>query len=180
MPEKAKANSKRPSAGDSVELDFGLGKLSLGGLLKGLGNLVDLARTLEENAGQIQKEGQLRAGKELKGVYGFSIRTLAGGKPVVESFGNVVKSTARGPVVEDVREPLVDLFDEKDRIRVIAEMPGAGEAEVKAEINGDILSISTTGARKYTKEILLPAKVREESLRSEYRNGLLEIELEKA
>lgn len=180
MPKQTKGKAKEPEGEEPVELDFGLGKLSLGGLFKGLGQLVDLAGALQEKAGEIKKEGTFKVGKEIKGVYGFSIRTLADGKPVVETFGNVVKKTPKGPVVEEVREPLTDLFDEKDRVKVIAELPGVSEADVKTELKGDILSIATTGARKYAKELLLPAKVKEGSLKVAYRNGILEIELEKA
>ena len=58
--------------------------------------------------------------------------------------------------------------------------PPMTEDEVQAEIKGDILTITTKGARQYTKEILLPAKVKEASLKRTYRNGILEIELEKS
>jgi HSP20 family protein len=116
--------------------------------------------------------------KGAKGVYGFSIRTLAG-KPVIESFGNI-KETARGPVVEEVREPMVDIFDEKDRILVIAELPGVAENEIKIEVAGDILNLTASDKdRKYAREVLLPGKVRPDSIKSSYKNGILEIILEK-
>lgn len=181
MGKEAKGRSKEPERKEEpAEVDFGLGKLSFGGIFKGLGQLIDLASTLQEKGGEIKKEGTFKANKEVKGVYGFSIRTLAGKKPVVQTFGNVVKKTAKGPVVEDIREPLTDLFDEKDRIKVIAELPGVTEAEVKTELKGDILTITTTGERKYTKEILLTSKIKPESLKSTYRNGVLEAEIQKA
>ncbi len=181
MGKEAKEKPKKPEGKEEpAEVDFGLGKLSFGGLFKGLGQLVDLASSLQEKGGEIKKEGTFKTGKEIKGVYGFSIRTLAGKKPVVQTFGNVVKKTAKGPVVEDIREPLTDLFDEKDRIKVIAELPGVAESEIKTELKGDILTISTTGEKKYTKELLLQTKVKETSLKSHYRNGILEIEIEKS
>ncbi len=79
--------------------------------------------------------------KDVKGVYGFKISTLSGGKSVIETFGNV-KETAKGPVVEEVREPMVDVFDEKDHILVIVELPGVSKENIKVEVNGDILNIS--------------------------------------
>jgi HSP20 family protein len=162
---------------DKVEIDFGMGKISFGGLFKGLGNLIDLASRLSEEG--VEKRGEIRGlPKGAKGVYGFSIRTLAG-KPVIESFGNI-RETAKGPVVEEVREPIVDVFDEADRILVIAELPGVSENKIKIEVAGDILNLSASDTeRKYTKEILLPGKVKPDSVRTSYKNGILEITLEK-
>jgi HSP20 family protein len=162
---------------DEVEIDFGMGKLSFGGLFKGLGNLIDLASKLSEEG--YERRGEIRGLPQgAKGVYGFSIRTLAG-KPVIESFGNI-RETAKGPVVEEVREPMVDVFDEKDRILVIAELPGVSESEIKIEVAGDILNLTASDRdRKYAKEILLPSKVKPDSMKTSYKNGILEITLEK-
>ena len=162
---------------DNVEIDFGIGKISFGGLFKGLGNLIDLASKLSEEG--YERRGEIRGlPKGAKGVYGFSIRTLAG-KPVIESFGNI-RETAKGPVVEEVREPMVDVFDEKDRILVIAELPGVSENEIKIEVAGDILNLAASDRdRKYAKEILLPGKVKPDSMKTSYKNGILEITLEK-
>jgi len=162
---------------DKVEIDFGMGKISFGGLFKGLGNLIDLASKLSEEG--VEKKGEIRGlPKGAKGVYGFSIRTLAG-KPVIESFGNI-KETAKGPVVEEVREPMVDVFDEEDHILVIAELPGVSENEIKIEAVGDILSLAASDRdRKYAKEILLPSKIKPDSVKTSYKNGILEITLEK-
>jgi HSP20 family protein len=162
---------------DKVEIDFGMGKISFGGLFKGLGNLIDLADKLREEG--IEKKGEIRGlPRGARGVYGFSIRTLAG-KPVIESFGNI-RETARGPVVEEVREPMVDVFDERDHILVIAELPGVSESEIKVEVAGDILNLTASDKdRKYAREILLPGKVKLESIKTSYNNGILEITLDK-
>ncbi len=162
---------------DKVEIDFGIGKISFGGLFKGLGNLIDLASKLSEEG--MERKGEIKGlPKGAKGVYGFSIRTLAG-KPVIESFGNI-KETAKGPVVEEVREPMVDVFDEEDHILVIVELPGVSEDEIKVEAVGDVLSLTASDRdRKYAKEILLPGKVKPDSVKTSYKNGVLEIKLEK-
>jgi HSP20 family protein len=115
----------------------------------------------------------------MKGVFGVSIKTAVGGKPIVESFGNV-KKTPKGPTVEEEREPLTDVFDEEKEIRIYAEMPGVRQQDIKLEIKEDILDISAqTGDRKYHKEILLPAKVKAETMTSSYNNGILEIKVKK-
>jgi HSP20 family protein len=165
-----------------LDIDFGIGKLSLGGLLKGIENLVDLAAKLKESGGEISKEGEIDLSnlrKGMKGVFGFSVKTAVGGKPVVESFGNV-KKTPQGPVVEEEREPLTDVFDEDEEIRIYAEMPGVNQKDIKLDLKEDILDIfAQTGERKYHKEVLLPAKVRAETIVSSYNNGILEIRVKK-
>ena len=163
---------------DNVEVDFGAGKISFGGIFKGLGNLIDLAAKLNEE-GVIERRGEIKGlPRKAQGVYGFSIKTMAG-KPVIESFGNI-RETAKGPVVEEVREPIVDVFDEEDHILVIAELPGVSEDKIKIELTGDILNVTASDTdKKYAKEILLPGKVNPASLKTIYKNGILEIRLEK-
>ncbi len=176
--ERKKRHKREPGKGEEIEIDFGMGKISFGGLFKGIGNLIDLASKLSEDGAE--KTGKIRGlPKEVKGVYGFRIRTMVGGKPVIDTFGNV-KETAQGPVVEEVREPIVDVFDEKDHILVIAELPGVAEDEIKVEVAGDILNLTAADKdRKYAKEILLPGKVKADCIKTSYKNGMLEIKLEK-
>jgi len=180
----AKDKKKKDKENEGLNIDFGIGKLnlSLGGLLNGIGNLVDLAAKLKEAGGEVKKEGEIDLGnlkKGMKGIFGVSVRTMAGGKPVVESFGNVRK-TPEGPKVEEEREPITDVFDEDKEIRIYAEMPGVNQEDIKLDLKEDILDISAqTGDRKYHKEILLPSKVQPDTMTSSYANGILEIKVKK-
>ena len=148
------AQKKKKSTGPDEAL-FDFGKTAIGGLFKGLSELVDLASKAAEKGQAISREGEIKGlGKDVKGVYGFSVRTLAG-KPVVEHFGNI-KETPEGPVVEEAREPLVDIFDEGDHLIVIAEVPGVEKEDIKVELKDDLLSIRADGKeRKYRKDIEL-------------------------
>jgi len=163
-----------------VEIDFGLGKISLGGIFDGIGNIVDLASKLSEEAKEIRTEGEIQGlGGKAKGVYGFSVRTLVGGKPVVETFGNI-KRDKKGPVIEEVREPIVDVVEEEDFIRVIAELPGISKEDVKVKTSEDILNLSAErGERKYAKEVLLPFSVKPDPVQFSFKNGILELKLAK-
>lgn len=180
----AKDKKKKDEENEGLNIDFGIGKLSLGlgGLLDGIGNLVDLAAKLKEAGGEVSKEGEIDLSnlKEgMKGVFGVSIKTAVGGKPVVEPFGNV-KKTPEGPKVEEEREPITDVFDEDQEIRIYAEMPGVNQEDIKLDLKEDILDISAqTGDRKYHKEILLPARVNAETMTSSYNNGILEVKVKK-
>jgi HSP20 family protein len=182
--QKSEKKSSKTLDAKPIEFDLGLGKLSMGGLFKGLGNLSELAGDLAENGEEIRKERAFTAngpgGKKLNGIFGVSIRTLDGGKSVFETFGNI-KKTPKGPVVEEVREPIVDLFDEKDSIRLIAELPGVSAESLSIELRGDILSLNAAGKdRQYAKEILLPHAVKKETLQKSFHDGILEISLAKA
>src|SRR3990167_676524 len=162
---------------EEIGFDFGIG-----GLFKGIEKLIDLAADLKEAGGEIKKEGEIDLShlkKGMKGVFGFSVKTMTVGKTVVEPFGNV-KKTPKGPIVEEEREPIIDVFDEKDEIRVYAEMPGVNEEAISLELKGDILELKAVSKdRKYYKEVLLPAKVKPETLTRSYKNGILEVRIHK-
>ena len=162
---------------EGLDIDFGLG-----GLFKGIENLVDMAAKLKETGGEINKEGEIDLShlKEgMKAVFGFSVKTAVGGKTVVEPFGNV-KKTPQGPAVEEEREPITDVFDEKEEVVVMAEMPGINEEGISIDLRGDILAIkAVNGHRSYYKEVLLPSKVRPDTLTSNYKNGVLEVRIKK-
>jgi len=183
MPEERKKD-KPEEQSKKAEIDFGIGKISLGGLggvFDGIGKLIDSVSKIAGEAKSVVSEtGEIKGlGDKVKGVYGFTIRTLAGGEAKVESFGNIRK-TPKGPVVEEVREPIVDVFDEKDELLIVAELPGVEESDVNVEAKGDILTLSgERGEKKYNKEVLLPSKVDEKSLSSTYKNGILEIRIKK-
>ena len=159
-------------------------KFSLGGLLEGIGKLVDTAAKLQESAGKIDQTGEFTIpglGEKGKGIFGFSVRTLAGdeGRGVaVRPFGNIHK-TEQGVAVEETREAVVDLIEEGNEVRVIAELPGVSQNAIKHEIKGDVLRIWTEGERRYDTEVLLPAEVDPENVESAYNNGVFELQLKK-
>jgi len=157
-----------------------------GGFFAGLGNVIEqlgkLAEQAEKSGGTSSQSGEFNVGgdSKAKGVYGFTIKTGLGEKGVkVEPFGNVRKDEEGKLVaVHEVREPLLDLFDEPDRVLIVAEVPGIEEENVQVEIHDDILIISTEkGQPKYRKEVLLPGSFSAEQLSFHCRNGILEIEL---
>jgi len=152
----------------------------LAGLLRGLGDFLNLAERLaEQGEREVSQEREFSSPGGVRGVYGFSVRMGTGGAPTVERFGNV-RATNEGPVVSDTREPLVDVFDENDEIVVVAEVPGVQEKDIHVEIEGDVLALSATGPkRKYEKEVLLPAAVDPAARRQSYQNGYLELRFNK-
>ncbi|MCK9422965.1 MAG: Hsp20/alpha crystallin family protein [Bacteroidales bacterium] len=161
------------------DADYNL--FGLGGLFKGIEKLVDLAGKLEEKGG-IRKEGEINFDhikKGMKGVYGFTINTAGGGTPKVETFGNI-KKTPEGPKVDEEREPITDIFNERNEVVIIAEIPGVEQDDIKIDLKEDILEISAVSkSRSYRKELLLPAAVSKQNLRYKFTNGILEIRIKK-
>jgi len=155
------------------------GGLGLGGIFKGLGDFIEVLGDLAEKGEELRREGEIKIGKETKGVYGFTIRTGIAGEPTISSFGNI-KKTPKGPKVAEEREPLVDVFDEKEEVRVIVEVPGVTQESIKTEIKGDVLTLEAKDFdRKYYKEIVLPKEIDPSTLTIKYKNGVLEIRINK-
>jgi HSP20 family protein len=168
---------KAPEARSSVGFGFG-------GILDGIQKLVEAAAKMKES-GEISQGGEFTVpglGEKGKGIFGFSIKTMGGGEGqgvAVRPFGNMHK-TKEGMAVEEDREPMVDVLEEGNRIRVIAELPGVSEGDITCQVAGDVLTISTKGARRYHAEVLLPCPAEKEGMESSYNNGVLELKLKKA
>ena len=71
------------------------------------------------------------------------------------------------------RVPVVDVFEEEQETMLVVELPGVSEAEISVELNDDMVTVETTGARKYAKDIVLVEAIDGATLRKEYRDGLL-------
>jgi len=165
----------------------------VGGLFKGLEKFIDLAEEVEKAGGEIKRRGEIKGLKgETKGVYGFSVKTGIGGRPQVQTFGNIqpIKKKAgkrdlpagkAGIKIIKTREPIVDIFDERDHILIIAELPGIAKESIKLNLlKEDILTLEAGDEeRKYSKEILLPAKVNFTKKKLSFKNGILKIKIPK-
>ena len=78
--------------------------------------------------------------------------------------------------VSGAREPLVDVFDEGDLIRVVADMPGAEPETLRLAGAGNRLTLAAAGpARRYERTVLLPAPVRTEGAAPSWVNGIMEV-----
>jgi len=78
------------------------------------------------------------------------------------------------------KQPIVDVFEEEDHIKVMAEVPGVEEKDIKLHVKNNLLIISVdTSEKKYYKEVKLPTSVKKNSVESTYRNGVLEVKVRK-
>ena len=146
--------------------------------LKGLGGFLEILSDMEkkgedkaEGTGEIKFPGG-------KAMYGYSVKIGGEGIPEMEHFGNIVRKTENGPVIQKEREPVVDVHEEEDRIEVLAELPGVMEKTITHEIKDDVLILNAGGnGRKYCKEVQLPAKA--SVLKTSYKNGIYRLILKK-
>ncbi|MDD1771576.1 MAG: Hsp20/alpha crystallin family protein [Methanomassiliicoccales archaeon] len=111
-------------------------------------------------------------------VYGLSMRAGPDGRPVVQEFGNVPRN---GSLPDPgCREPLTDIVEEADRVRVVVELPGVEKEEIDLRSEGRELNISVDTERKrFCKRLELPCEVRADSAVAEYRNGVLTVNMDK-
>jgi HSP20 family protein len=151
----------------------------------------DMEKMMEEEFKNLQnkvpkeyiKERKLPDGSTVKElgpfVYGYSMKIGPDGKPDIQEFGNMKKSL-KGPEVKEEREPLVDVVDNTDEIRVVVELPGVEKTDIKLHGTDDSLTVSVdTPQYKYYKDIELHTKVRIKEARSTYKNGVLEVVIPK-
>jgi HSP20 family protein len=117
-------------------------------------------------------------------VYGYSVKIGPDGKPTVREFGNLKpgKGGEGQPSLDlqDMREPLVDVIEEENAVKVLAELPGVNKEDISLFLSDNVLTINVdTPERRYHKELSLPGEVDESSARSTYTNGILETVLTK-
>jgi HSP20 family protein len=92
--------------------------------------------------------------------------------------------------------PVVDMYDEDDRIIIKAELPGMEKKDISVDVKDQVLTLR--GERKYDHEVKeekyyrreraygkfqrafsLPADVDSENIKAEFKDGLLKIEVPK-
>ncbi len=110
--------------------------------------------------------------------YGFSMSQRPGEEPEIREFGNLYPEGGKVEIGE--RRPLVDVFDTDKTVQVVAEMPGIEKQDVELSIDGKELEVKAArGDRSYHELVQLPAEVDIESAKATYKNGVLEITLNK-
>lgn len=137
----------------------------------------DLIREYQTpSGGKVRQVGPL--------VYGYSVTVGPDGKPIVREFGNVkpmLGTAGGGPQLTSEREPLADVVTTDKEVKVVVEMPGISKEDIKVNAFENKVEISTSekAERKYHKIVELPPEADIDSVKSNYRNGILEITFNK-
>jgi HSP20 family protein len=118
-------------------------------------------------------------------VYGYSMTIGPDGKPKIRQFGNV-KSPIGGmgsfeqPSISAEREPLIDISSTDNEVKIVAEMPGISKDKINVNVYDKYVEIkSEDPKRKYHKKIEVPEDIDINSAKSNYNNGVLEINFKK-
>jgi len=148
--------------------------------------LSDLARLMEdalEEGNEINRTGETKSLFGVKGLkvkYGYSVRVGVSENPF-EKKNCRSRREVYGIRGENKTNLLVDVFDEKKHIKVLAWLPGIRGRDIKLDIAEKTLTLRVDlPDRQQREEIELPARVRLEDVSAVYREGILEVTLKKA
>jgi HSP20 family protein len=114
-------------------------------------------------------------------VHGYKIEFGPDGKPQIEDFGNrSVRSPEGVPTISDEIEPRTDIIEGENDVAITVEIPGVEREDINLVATEDTLEIKVDSPkRKYLKRIDLPCNVKTKSTKATYKNGILDIVLDK-
>jgi HSP20 family protein len=114
-------------------------------------------------------------------VHGFSVHIGPDGKPKIQEFGNRKKQSPTGTsTISEEREPLTDLIESENDVAITVELPGVDKENIDLNVTEKTLEINVTDPeRKYHKILDLPCGVKPKSTKATYKNGILDVVLEK-
>lgn len=116
-------------------------------------------------------------------VYGFSVRMGEDGQPTFEEFGNVNAASQPGTEVglDEAREPLVDVQESPEKVTVTAELPGVEKDDIQLRAKEDQLVVRVeSNGRQFFKRVDLPTRVEPGTTNATYKNGVLDVVVEKS
>lgn len=148
----------------------------VGQLIPGLGGIV---KALEKSSPEFRKR-IIETDAEIK----HRIETGWNSKPRIDYGASIkplvserkaIKEELEEKVEELEREPIIDVFEEKDYISVIAELPGVEKKDIETRLTGNTLEIS---AGKCSKTIDLPS-IPKSIIERIYKHGILQLKIER-
>ncbi|MFB6163603.1 MAG: Hsp20/alpha crystallin family protein [Haloarculaceae archaeon] len=75
----------------------------------------------------------------------------------------------------------LDVYEEGEEVRVVADLPGVEKEAIDLKCDGDVLTIAAASDRRdYEERVRLPASVDEHSAAATYNNGVLEVTFDRA
>ena len=112
-------------------------------------------------------------------------------------LSNVLDEAFENGAITSAWHPAVDVFEDKDAVKIVAELPGVKPEDVKLSLENNLLTIR--GEKKqeaeerservhryersygsFERAFVLPSTVDGEKISAEYRNGVLTVSVPKA
>jgi HSP20 family protein len=114
-------------------------------------------------------------------VYGYSFTVGRDGKPKIKQFGNLKPSQTSkyGLEISNERTPLIEMFDQGENVKIIAEVPGVDKRDIRITSTEKTVNIDVGGERPFKKSIGLSEPIVPSQSKARYNNGILEITLAK-
>ncbi|MCL5771430.1 MAG: Hsp20/alpha crystallin family protein [Actinobacteria bacterium] len=176
--DKEKGQGKKEEESVAGGILKGIGEMipGLGGLFKGLEKspaFKERLKKIDEKVERKLEEAPLKKTEEGK----FKIEGKFEARHLAPDKLSMRKEVS--PRMPQPQERPADIFDEKDYIKVIAEIPGVEEEDIKINLEKDGLTISVdVPDHKYHQELKLPREPKGK-LEKFYRNGILEVKIKK-
>ena len=117
-------------------------------------------------------------------IYGFSMTIGPKGKPIIREFGNLPPNRRlSGRQIREIKEetePLIDVLEEKNEVTILAYLPGVKKEDINVQVTETQTTINVnTMEQSYHKKLQLPAIVDPKTAKITYKNGVLQIKLQK-
>ncbi|MGB8657698.1 MAG: hypothetical protein WCE90_07930 [Candidatus Zixiibacteriota bacterium] len=183
MKESEKTDREEEAEGVAEGVLKGAGQIipGLGGLLKGL----EKSPAFRERLAKINQEVERRL-KETplkrtsdRGPHmesGFSSRTLA--PEETPTFGKRGKRPP-APAPPRPKEPMVDVFEEKDHLKIIVELPGVADKDIKAGLDQKTLTLKINSPGWKPEHVTTLPYAPSGQMKRALKNGVLEIKVGK-
>ena len=139
--------------------------------LEKLGDMIDetMQKSFENSEDMPSRRNRFR---------GFSIKIGPDGTPKVREFND--RQALQDEAEDEDQEPLVDFIDGGKTLIVLAALPGINKDEIELRVTESCLTVSVDAdSLEWYDEFKLPAKVKPKSACASYKNGVLEVKLEK-
>jgi len=79
--------------------------------------------------------------------------------------------------LDEVREPLVDVFEDKDAVKLYVELPGVERGDIQLNVVGQHAEVK---AKSFYKQISLPTgEIEVDKILANYKNGVLQVTIPK-
>lgn len=139
--------------------------------LEKLGDMIDetMQRSFENSENMPERRNRFR---------GFSIKIGPDGMPKIREFND--RQSLQDETEDDDQEPLVDFIDKGKTLIILAALPGVNKDEIELRVTESCLTVSVDAdSLEWYDEFALPTKVKPKSAHASYKNGVLEVRLEK-